>query len=193
MAKLRGYLWRFRAGDPVAKVCNTEHHNRVAAILENLEGMGCRIEKPTNGSAWRIIVDGTSDIEPPADYVSPFAGGYPWGTEYTFGLERTAPNKIKIYNGKARRQNDPQGTSLYYEAPTTEVTFAGNGDGQRIVWKWSIDSGLEINAAPQTNDPMNDSTYIYGVIAVFNVTSGTAALADYQQCGIIVLPVFAPA
>jgi hypothetical protein len=188
---LRGYLWRFRRGDPVAKVCNTTHHNRVAQILEDIEGSGCRIEKPTDGSPWRIVIDGTSDISPP-----PGSGvgeaGYPWGTQYTFGLKRTGANKITVYNAKARRYNDPQGASLYYTCSDTQVTFAANGAGQKIVWRWSP-AGLSILTAPQTNDPMNDSNYIYGVIAVFSVTNLRPTLTDYQQCGIIVLPVFAPA
>jgi hypothetical protein len=62
MSRLRGFLRRFRAGDPVARVCDTTHHNRVAQVLEDLQGMGCRIHKPTDGSPWYIIVDGTTDL-----------------------------------------------------------------------------------------------------------------------------------
>lgn len=68
--RLRGFLRRFRPGDPVAKVCDTQHHNRVAQILEDIQGMGCRVLKPTDGSPWFIIVDGTSDT-PMADGSTP--------------------------------------------------------------------------------------------------------------------------
>jgi hypothetical protein len=190
---MRGYLWRFKRGDPVAKVCNTTHHNRVASILEDIVGVGLRIEKNTDGTPWRIINDGTSDESPPpGSSVGGSSSSYPWGTQYTFGLARTGANKITVYNAKARRYGDPQGASLYYTCSDTEVTFAGNGAGQKIVWRWSP-AGLSILTAPQTNDPMDDSSYIYGVIAVFSVTNYLPTLTDYQQCGIIVLPVFAPA
>jgi hypothetical protein len=186
---LYGYLWRFRRGDPVAKVCNTTHHNRVASILEDIVGVGLRIEKNTDGTAWRIINDGTSDeIPPPGSGVG--ESGYPWGDQYTFGLKRTGTNKITVYKGKLRRYGDPQGVKICYEAADTEVTFAGDGAGQRIVWKWSPDTGLTILATPQTNDPMDDSSYIYGVVAIFTVTNGIPILTDYQQCGIIVLREF---
>jgi hypothetical protein len=136
MSTLRGYLSRFRRGDPVAKVCNTTHHNRVASILENIVGVGLRIEKNIDGSPWRIINDGTSDENPPPGS-SVGELGYPWGTHYTFGLKRTGTSKITVYNAKARRYNDPQGTSLYYTCSNTEVTFTSNGAGQKIVWRWS--------------------------------------------------------
>ena len=57
----------FKPGDPVRNVANVEDHNRVANILNDLKGIGCRIQKPVNGEGrgWTIIVDGTSDIDPP--------------------------------------------------------------------------------------------------------------------------------
>jgi hypothetical protein len=187
---IRGYLWRFSKGDPVAKVCNTTHHNRVAQILEDIVGVGLRIEKNTDGTPWRIVNDGTSDEKPP-DGSSVGETGYPWGAQYTFGLVRTGTNIITVYNGKLRRLNDPQAGKLCYEAANTAVTFAGNGAGQRIVWEWSAASGLIIKAAPENADPTNDTDIYRGVVAIFNVVEGFPCLTDYEQCGIIMLPVFA--
>lgn len=53
-------------GDPVRDVANVTDHNRVANILNDIQGVGCRIEKPVNGNGrgWKIIVgDGSSDID----------------------------------------------------------------------------------------------------------------------------------
>lgn len=118
---------------------------------------------------------------------------FPFGPFFTFGLSQTANNKIKVLNCKARRYADPQGTSIYYVCSDTEVTFTGDGTGQRICWKWNPTAGLSILTAPQTNDPLDDSTYIYGVVAVFDVSSGVATLATggVIQCGqVITLPLF---
>lgn len=62
--KIHNWLKNFhKAGDSVATVPGVDDANRIANILQNLTGVGCRIEKPTdrNGYGWRIIVDGTSD------------------------------------------------------------------------------------------------------------------------------------
>lgn len=122
---------------------------------------------------------------------------FPWMPELTFGLERTAADKIKILNCKLRRFGDPQGTApnqtIWYTCADKEVTFTGDGDGQRICWKWNPTDGLRILDNAQTNDPIDDSTDIYGVVAIFNVTNSRAELATggIIQCGQpITLPVF---
>ena len=71
MSVLHFFLKRFHAGDPVAKVADIDNMNRIANILEGIQGMGCHIEKPTNaeGKDWTIVVDGyTSDIPPPPGF-----------------------------------------------------------------------------------------------------------------------------
>lgn len=119
---------------------------------------------------------------------------FPWLPTITFGLERTGNAKIKVLNCKARRYADPQGSSIYYVCSDTEVTFTGAGDGQRICWKWNPTAGLSILTAPQVNDPLDDSTYIYGVVAVFDVSASlvaTLATGGSIQCGqVITLPTF---
>ena len=123
--------------------------------------------------------------------------GFPWGEEYTFGMTRPAKNQIKLWNSKARRYGDPQGSSIYYTCPDTVITFAGDGAGQRICWQWdnSSDGGpvFSIMPNPQVNDPLDASNIIYGVVAVFNVDNGFPTLTDYQQCGFVVLPFLSPA
>jgi len=79
---LRNFLSRFRAGDPVAKVANVRQANRVANILEDITGIGCRIAKPTDaeGKGWQIIVDGSSDVQPPDGWVAPWSNSVPDAT-----------------------------------------------------------------------------------------------------------------
>lgn len=74
---LNGFLKRFRANQAINLLCSAQHHNRVANILEGIEGIGCHIEKPTNadGKGWKIVCDGTSDGDGPPASPLP-SGGY---------------------------------------------------------------------------------------------------------------------
>jgi hypothetical protein len=65
MGALHNFLRNnFREGEWVGRVCGPRWGNRVANILQDLQGVNCKIQKPTNqeGRGWRIIVDGTSDV-----------------------------------------------------------------------------------------------------------------------------------
>jgi hypothetical protein len=64
---LNNWLRRYRAGAALCRFC-PRSWNRVANVLESIEGVGCRIEKTENGWGWQIIVDGTSDYEPPSGF-----------------------------------------------------------------------------------------------------------------------------
>ena len=123
--------------------------------------------------------------------------GFPFGKQYVFGINIPRGNSsVIIYNPMLRRYGDPQGSAICYTCEDATVTFGGDGNGQRIVWKWKASEGLSINSAPQNNDPIDDSTYIYGVVAIFDVSGGVISLAKggIVQCGqIITLPVFSKA
>jgi len=107
------------------------------------------------------------------------AAGFPWGSQYTFGITQTAANKLKVWKGKFRRGGDQT-----YHAADTEVTFTGDGD-QWLVWRWSESSGLEIQSTPQDNPPAeSDSTYVYGPIHKVNLAAGVFTLVDACQLGI---------
>lgn len=111
--------------------------------------------------------------------------GFPWGSMYTFGITKTAVNKLKVWKGKFRRWGDQT-----YNAADTEVTFTADGD-QYIVWRWSTGGGLEIVTTPQANYPAEaDSTYIYGAVHKVNLTSGRFKLLESIQTGIINAPEF---
>jgi len=65
LMKLADFFHRIMPEDPLRKVANVRDMRRVHNILEDIEGVGCRVEKPTNreGLGWRIIVDGSSDVD----------------------------------------------------------------------------------------------------------------------------------
>ena len=52
---LTNWLRRFRAGSPLCRF-DPKSWNRVANVLESIEGVGCRIAKTENGWGWQIIV-----------------------------------------------------------------------------------------------------------------------------------------
>jgi hypothetical protein len=185
---LRGFLRRFRAGDPVAKVCDHEHHNRVAEILENAQGCGCRLDKPTDGTPWTVIVDGSTDIPFPNGAKPQM--GWPWGEQYTFGITQTAEDKIKVWKGKMDRWGDEQNGAGPYVAADTEVTFEGDGT-QYLIWKWSESSGLEILTTPQVNWPLKFADgYIFGVIHQVKLYNKVFSLVDGIQAGMLPAPMF---
>ena len=69
------YIKKFKSEDPLRAVGNVEDHNRIANILNTIEGIGCRFVKDlhSDGRGWKIIVgDGTSDgdagYKPPSYY-----------------------------------------------------------------------------------------------------------------------------
>lgn len=53
-----------RQGVALAHPDHARDHDRVANILNDIQGIGCRIEKPrhADGRGWLVIVDGSSDI-----------------------------------------------------------------------------------------------------------------------------------
>jgi hypothetical protein len=60
------WLKLFKPEDPLRLVANVRQQNRIANILNDIQGVNCRIIKPTNadGKGWMIVVDGSSDLKP---------------------------------------------------------------------------------------------------------------------------------
>ena len=90
---MRGFLKRFRSGMPVSQVVDTENLNRIANILEDIEGYnGIRIEKPTNakGCGWKVVLDLTGGAVGDS--------GFPFGEQWPFGLKIDGA-EVTIYGG----------------------------------------------------------------------------------------------
>ena len=97
MARIVGFLRNtFRAGMPLRIVANHRQQNRIANILSDIVGVGCRIEKPINaeGRGWRIVIDGTSDEE------------YPDGSEPPFGAFDDGEYRYQVPSWNADGTNE---------------------------------------------------------------------------------------
>jgi hypothetical protein len=109
---LNNWLRRYRAGAALCRFC-PRSWNRIANVLESIEGVGCRIEKTENGWGWQIIVDGNSDGgTPPAGFGSPFAVA-PYSAS---GVEVTVKGFV-FYRG---------GVPIEVTGDTIEVTADGD-------------------------------------------------------------------
>ncbi|MBP5545171.1 MAG: hypothetical protein ILM98_13935 [Kiritimatiellae bacterium] len=71
---LGGFFKRFRKGDSLHKAVTKDNLDKLFNILEDIQGVNCRIEKPTDaeGKGWRIVIDGSSDELPPGDTTTPW-------------------------------------------------------------------------------------------------------------------------
>tara|TARA_R110000751_G_scaffold138798_2_gene242493 strand:+ start:5114 stop:5917 length:804 start_codon:yes stop_codon:yes gene_type:complete len=68
MPAINGFLKSTHApGDPSRGVPGAGDANTVANVLNDIQGVGCRIEKPMDrgGLGWHIVVDGSTDISYP--------------------------------------------------------------------------------------------------------------------------------
>ena len=65
----------FKGGDPVRITAGALQVNRVANVLKNIRGMGCRIIKPvdSDGKNWLIVMDGKTDVPFPSGIFAPWA------------------------------------------------------------------------------------------------------------------------
>lgn len=76
MGELKNFLRNnFRPGEWLGQFCTPRQHNRIANVLQGIQGVNCRIEKPTNheGRDWRVIIDGGSDVS--TDITPPWVSG----------------------------------------------------------------------------------------------------------------------
>jgi hypothetical protein len=119
---LNNWLRRYRAGAALCRF-SPQSWNRVANVLESIEGVGCRIAKTENGWGWQIIVDGNSDYEPPPGFES---GGYPFGPRWNFGIGFDG-DAMRVYSGVCYHA----GKKLAWAGPGTgnPATVTGLTDG----------------------------------------------------------------
>jgi len=122
----------FTKGSPLRLTAGHRQTNRVANVLKNIEGIGCRIVKSTesDGKDWYVIVDGGSDLPYP-DGVSPL-----WESiADQFEVYEVASDTLKVRGGVwqyAYREWD-SGDSENHEkkaenAPSDSATITWAGD-----------------------------------------------------------------
>ena len=70
MAKTDFFRKDYEEGSPLRLVGNAYEANMVRSGLDNMKGLGCRVEKTVNGDQFYItvVVDGTSDDLPPDQF-----------------------------------------------------------------------------------------------------------------------------
>lgn len=171
---LRGYLRRFRKGDPVAKVCDTEHHNRVADILENIEGMGCHISKPTNGSPWTIVIDGTSDVPLPSSVQTKTR--FPWGADHPWGLVDVVGTNVTIAAGEFEAGS---GVAL----ATAQTTFTIAQDASYIGLKYDPSSGTLSLIGPTQDKPVSGGGVFQTWLYLFSFDGTNATYLKHNLTG----------
>jgi hypothetical protein len=65
-------LWN--PGTPARTICNIEDENFMRNVFNDIQGVNCRIDKPTHngGMGWRIIIGDGSDVERPSGLADPY-------------------------------------------------------------------------------------------------------------------------
>ena len=179
------YHWlrtNYRAGEPIRHLCNPVERNRVNNILQDIQGVGCRIEKPVNdeGKGWKIVVDGSSDETPPDDYEFPsgtinldeisidFNTGSEveindWSTEATTRTESMWLHDERITNGGLviRPAVYNNGTGLYDDGFAAEPEYVSP---RVIVFNVGDWTGIDLSSATinlawsELTDTVNDPT-----------------------------------
>jgi len=111
------WLKTFLPEDPIRKVANVRQQNRIANILNGIQGVNCRVVKPTagEGKGWLIVVDGGSDIKP-TNVTTPPAADWP----YPFNPSTPTPEGVEIEVIVAVRY-DESSYELQYKTQTITV------------------------------------------------------------------------
>ena len=127
---------RVKKGDPVCRFCDILFFRRVRNILEDIQGIGCRIIKKQDaeGNGWRIVVDGSSDVPLPPDFPPEERRNYPYGsTRWLWGVDIISTTAGDIINmapgnsmGEAIAETINYGT---YSTVLRETTVYGLGGG----------------------------------------------------------------
>lgn len=164
MPQLRGFLQRFRKGQPLWSFCDSVHHNRVAEVLENILGVGCRIDKPIDGSPWKIIVDGSSDVFiPETDIGSIGSDGA------TFYATRSG-SSVTVTAGTIRLHSIGN-----YPVAQTTVILSGTPCWV-FVWHQRDHSASGIDQ--QATEPTSDTNIIRVPLAKYILTGDTYSMAE---------------
>lgn len=86
-------------GAPVRVIANWHDMVKMRNILNDIQGVNCRIAKPDHnqGLGWRIIVDGTSDEEPDPNTSVPW--NYAANQDYSFRVTHNSGDEYSISEG----------------------------------------------------------------------------------------------
>ena len=122
MGALHNFLRNnFRPGEWLGQYCTSRQHNRLANIALDIQGINCRIHKPVDqeGRGWRVIVDGTSDVEDPPDP--------PWASSPPAIFDRTSVDTASVI--AATWGELKMNGALFLDAPFALYSSGGDGYG----------------------------------------------------------------
>jgi hypothetical protein len=121
-----------------------------------------------DGTPWKIIIDGSSDITGGGLGVLPGGRGFPWGAEHPWGLISISAQDVTIASGEFEAGN---GTIL----STPQTTLSLTADAQYIGLKFDPDTGSLSLVGPTTSRPVSGDgvfqTWLY--FFSFDGTSGS--------------------
>jgi hypothetical protein len=94
-------LWK--PGTPARTICNIEDENFMRNVFNDIQGVNCRIDKPTHngGMGWRIVIGDGSDVERPSGLADPFSGS----TDQSFKVTHDSGNSYSISGGQVNVLN----------------------------------------------------------------------------------------
>ena len=111
-------------GRALRQLASTENINKLANVLEDLSGDGCRIEKPVDddGRGWKVVVDPHASDAEPSSYIADVA----YGTVNCPAWDQTAQ---KFVCDVAFEMNG-------YSIGDTVEWSAGDIDNNGVLWLW---------------------------------------------------------
>lgn len=154
------FIKQFKSGDPVREVSNHVDHNRVANILNDVDGVGCHWEKPTNGEGrgWMVVVDGEMSDR----YVATDTGNTPGYlaarfndtaaiggddvTVYRGALVGSAPNQKIQFFVKNADLNDTVHTTAWGDLSGTPVKVLGKDTAGTVGWVTITTTAVDLAA-----------------------------------------------
>jgi hypothetical protein len=166
---LHNWLRRFRSGAPLCAF-SARSWNRVANVLESIEGVGCRIEKTENGWGWQIVVGDGSDAELPPDFES---GSYPFGPRWNFGVTINEA-VVTVHAGLVYRG----GVAAKVAETNVTITTGGDWIALKLVPGETPDADVwSLLRWPDTDElPQDDDGSLYRGLYQFAFANGKAKL-----------------
>ena len=166
----------FKPGTPVRNVANIDEMNFIRNVFNDIQGINCRIDKPTHasGMGWRIVVGDGSDVERPPNISDPFAGNI---SDFSFKVTHNSGNEYTISEGNFYGFNQIQNV-------TGDNAFAA-GAGDKFI-RLKIDltgSDYSINTVSfeSKNDEADSNTtltYWYTIAEVNNGVTKQRVVGD---------------
>lgn len=157
MGIVRNFLKSHMPNAPSRTVPGVTTANRVANILQDIQGIGCRIEKPTDreGLGWHVVVDGSTDIANPDGSTNPPFATYKGGS-FSENRGGTYGELVTISDGWL----NVHGITQEYIA-ATDVVLAGGPFVFVYLWALTNDyttNGIAIaNGATVSDIPVSGS------------------------------------